>query len=162
MAGGVVTLEQAKSGRSTCRASGEPIAKGEWRVGFETWISGRVAMAWMVRAALLVLTLPVHFRLQSGLLLSSGVAAGAHQQTFCWSAASAGQHMVWLPVDPECPAASAPANPRAEAAAVPGELLPRGVCSIGWGLPGHLQVNRWVLQSKLAVRPGHLLLRAGG
>ncbi|KAI7843657.1 hypothetical protein COHA_002559 [Chlorella ohadii] len=47
MAGGVVTLEQAKSGRSTCRASGEPIAKGEWRVGFETWISGRVAMAWM-------------------------------------------------------------------------------------------------------------------
>ncbi len=59
MAGGVVTLEQAKSGRSTCRASGEPIAKGEWRVGFETWISGRVAMAWMVRAAPLVLTLPV-------------------------------------------------------------------------------------------------------
>lgn len=48
MAGGVVKLEQAKSGRSTCRASGEPIAKGEWRVGFETWISGRVAMAWMV------------------------------------------------------------------------------------------------------------------
>lgn len=53
MAGGVVTLEQAKSGRSTCRASGEPIAKGDWRVGFETWISGRVAMAWMVRCAVL-------------------------------------------------------------------------------------------------------------
>lgn len=45
----VVTLDQAKSGRSTCRASGELIAKGEHRVGFETWISGRVAMAWMVR-----------------------------------------------------------------------------------------------------------------
>lgn len=49
MADRVVTLEQAKSGRSTCRASEEVIAKGEWRVGFETWISGRVAMAWMVR-----------------------------------------------------------------------------------------------------------------
>ena len=49
MSGGVVSFEQAKSGRSTCRASGEPIAKGAHRVGFETWIGGRVAMAWMVR-----------------------------------------------------------------------------------------------------------------
>lgn len=54
MAGEVVKLEQAKSGRSTCRATGDAIAKGEWRVGFETWISGRVAMAWMVSGALLL------------------------------------------------------------------------------------------------------------
>ena len=51
--GAVVTLELAKSGRSTCRATGELLAKGEWRVGFETWISGRVAMAWMVSHAVL-------------------------------------------------------------------------------------------------------------
>ena len=48
-AGEVVVLEQAKSGRSTCRATGEPIEKGAWRVGFETFIGGRMAMAWMAR-----------------------------------------------------------------------------------------------------------------
>ncbi|KAL4433964.1 hypothetical protein ABPG75_000405 [Micractinium tetrahymenae] len=41
-----VKFEQALSGRSTCRATGEKIDKGEWRVGLEVWISGRVATAW--------------------------------------------------------------------------------------------------------------------
>jgi hypothetical protein len=45
-----VSWEQAKSGRSTCRATGERIPAGEWRVGFETFIGGRVATAWMVSA----------------------------------------------------------------------------------------------------------------
>ncbi|KAL4441841.1 hypothetical protein ABPG77_003757 [Micractinium sp. CCAP 211/92] len=42
-----VKFEQALSGRSTCRATGQKIEKGEWRVGLEVWISGRVATAWM-------------------------------------------------------------------------------------------------------------------
>ncbi|EFN57084.1 hypothetical protein CHLNCDRAFT_143861 [Chlorella variabilis] len=43
----IIKFEQAKSGRSTCRATGELIGQGEWRVGFDTFISGRVATAWM-------------------------------------------------------------------------------------------------------------------
>ncbi|KAI3434695.1 hypothetical protein D9Q98_002758 [Chlorella vulgaris] len=43
----VIVLEQAKSGRSTCRSTGTPIAAQEWRVGFECFLGGRMSMAWM-------------------------------------------------------------------------------------------------------------------
>jgi hypothetical protein len=46
--GAFVSSVQAKSGRSTCRSTGEPIASGEWRVGFPCFIGGRMSIAWMV------------------------------------------------------------------------------------------------------------------
>lgn len=46
----VLIFEKALSGRSTCRASGEPIAKGEFRVGLEAYVAGRVSMTWQVGA----------------------------------------------------------------------------------------------------------------
>ncbi|KAK9799849.1 hypothetical protein WJX73_009741 [Symbiochloris irregularis] len=42
----VVKVEQASTGRSTCRATGEKIEKGEWRAGMEAWVAGRVNMTW--------------------------------------------------------------------------------------------------------------------
>lgn len=44
----VVKVEQAATGRSTCRATGEKIEKGEWRAGMEAWVAGRVNMTWQV------------------------------------------------------------------------------------------------------------------
>lgn len=41
-------LVQALSDRSTCRATGEKIKKGEWRVGIEAWRAGRNSMTWQV------------------------------------------------------------------------------------------------------------------
>lgn len=43
-----VKFEQALSDRSTCRATGERIAKGEWRVGIEVWLAGRMSWTWQV------------------------------------------------------------------------------------------------------------------
>lgn len=45
---GTLTFEKAVSGRSTCRATGDSIAKGEDRVGLEAYVGGRVAMTWQV------------------------------------------------------------------------------------------------------------------
>uniref|UniRef100_A0A0G4F6W0 PARP-type domain-containing protein n=1 Tax=Chromera velia CCMP2878 TaxID=1169474 RepID=A0A0G4F6W0_9ALVE len=42
----VLTVENAKTGRSTCRECGESIDKGVLRVGMEAWISGRKAVTW--------------------------------------------------------------------------------------------------------------------
>ena len=47
--GAVVRLEQALSDRSTCRATGEKIEKGGWRVGLEVWLAGRMSWTWQVR-----------------------------------------------------------------------------------------------------------------
>lgn len=41
-----LTVEEAKSGRSTCKSSGEKIEKGEMRVGIEAFMGGRMTMAW--------------------------------------------------------------------------------------------------------------------
>lgn len=46
----VLTVEKALSGRSTCRATGELIAKGDIRVGLEAFVGGRVSMTWQVGA----------------------------------------------------------------------------------------------------------------
>ena len=43
---GGLTMEHAKSGRSTCRKCDETIAKDAPRVGMEAWISGRKATTW--------------------------------------------------------------------------------------------------------------------
>ena len=45
---GVLKVQQALSGRSTCKATGEKIEKGDWRVGMDVWTAGRVAVAWQV------------------------------------------------------------------------------------------------------------------
>lgn len=42
----VLKVEQAVSGRATCKATGEKIEKGEWRVGMDTWTAGRMATTW--------------------------------------------------------------------------------------------------------------------
>eukprot|EP00948_MAST-09A_sp_MAST-9A-sp1_P002450 g2450.t1 len=42
----ILTIEHAKSGRSTCRKCMVKIQKGEWRVGMESWIMGRQAVTW--------------------------------------------------------------------------------------------------------------------
>lgn len=47
-----LTFEKAVSGRSTCRATGDTIAKGEERVGLECYVGGRVAMTWQVGACI--------------------------------------------------------------------------------------------------------------
>ena len=44
----LVKVEQALSNRSTCKATGEKIDKGEWRVGMEAWVAGRMSMTWQV------------------------------------------------------------------------------------------------------------------
>lgn len=41
-----LTVEEAKSGRSTCKSSGEKIEQGEMRVGMEAYMGGRMTMAW--------------------------------------------------------------------------------------------------------------------
>ncbi|KAK9868093.1 hypothetical protein WJX84_011731 [Apatococcus fuscideae] len=41
-----LVFDKAKSGRSTCRATGEKIEKDEFRVGMEAWISGRMSTTW--------------------------------------------------------------------------------------------------------------------
>ena len=41
-------LERAASNRSTCRATGETIEKGAWRVGIEGWVGGRMSTIWQV------------------------------------------------------------------------------------------------------------------
>lgn len=46
--GKLVHLDQAKSGRSTCRATGDTIAKGEFRVGVEAYTGGHISMTWQV------------------------------------------------------------------------------------------------------------------
>lgn len=43
---GGLTLEYAKTGRSTCRKCKQKIDKGEPRVGMEAWIVGRNAITW--------------------------------------------------------------------------------------------------------------------
>jgi hypothetical protein len=40
-------LEQAVSGRSRCRVTGEFIEEGEWRVGIEAFRAGRLTMTWL-------------------------------------------------------------------------------------------------------------------
>ncbi|KAL3141679.1 hypothetical protein ABBQ32_004367 [Trebouxia sp. C0010 RCD-2024] len=42
----IVHLDVAKSGRSTCRATGEKIEKGEHRVGVEAYTGGHISMTW--------------------------------------------------------------------------------------------------------------------
>ena len=44
----ILKVEKALSGRSTCRATGEKIEKGELRVGMEAWMGGRMSMTWQV------------------------------------------------------------------------------------------------------------------
>jgi hypothetical protein len=40
-------LERAKTGRSTCRSSGEPIDQDSWRVGIEAYRAGRMTTTWL-------------------------------------------------------------------------------------------------------------------
>lgn len=42
----IVTLDVAKSNRSTCKATGEKIEKGEHRVGVEAYSGGHISMTW--------------------------------------------------------------------------------------------------------------------
>ena len=44
----IVTLDVAKSNRSTCKATGEKIEKGEHRVGVEAYSGGHISMTWQV------------------------------------------------------------------------------------------------------------------
>ncbi len=44
----IVTLDAAKSNRSTCKATGEKIGKGEHRVGVEAYSGGHISMTWQV------------------------------------------------------------------------------------------------------------------
>lgn len=44
----IVNLDVAKSGRSTCRATGDKIEKGEHRVGLEAYTGGHISMTWQV------------------------------------------------------------------------------------------------------------------
>lgn len=44
----IVRLDQAKTGRSTCRATGDRIEKDEFRVGVEVYTGGHISMAWQV------------------------------------------------------------------------------------------------------------------
>lgn len=48
----IVHLDVAKSGRSTCRATGEKIEKGEHRVGVEAYTGGHISMTWQVSTQL--------------------------------------------------------------------------------------------------------------
>ena len=43
-----IIFEKAVSGRSTCRATGETIEKGDLRVGLEAYLGGRISMTWQV------------------------------------------------------------------------------------------------------------------
>lgn len=47
-----LTVERAKTGRSSCRACRAPIAQGAHRVGMTAWIVGRQAMTWQCPACL--------------------------------------------------------------------------------------------------------------
>jgi len=49
--GPLITVEEAKSGRSTCKSTGEKIEKGETRVGMEAYIGGRMTMGWQKLSA---------------------------------------------------------------------------------------------------------------
>ena len=51
----IVNLDVAKSNRSTCKATGEKIEKGEPRVGVEAYAGGHITMAWQVTVLLIVL-----------------------------------------------------------------------------------------------------------
>lgn len=42
----LITVERARSGRSKCASSQEPIALGEMRVGIMSWRMGRSCVAW--------------------------------------------------------------------------------------------------------------------
>ena len=44
-----IIMENAVSGRSTCRSTGEKIEKGELRVGMEAYLGGRLSMTWQAR-----------------------------------------------------------------------------------------------------------------
>ncbi len=44
-----IIFEKAVSGRSTCKATGEKIEKGELRVGLEAFLGGRISMTWQAR-----------------------------------------------------------------------------------------------------------------
>ena len=44
----IVNLDVAKSNRSTCKATGEKIEKGEHRVGVEAYSGGHITMTWQV------------------------------------------------------------------------------------------------------------------
>lgn len=44
----IVNLDVAKTGRSTCRATGDKIEKGEHRVGVEAYTGGHISMTWQV------------------------------------------------------------------------------------------------------------------
>lgn len=46
--GKIVHLDQAKSARSTCRATGDTIPKGDFRVGVEAYTGGHISMTWQV------------------------------------------------------------------------------------------------------------------
>lgn len=47
----IVNLDVAKSARSTCKATGEKIEKGEHRVGIEAYSGGHISMTWQVSAS---------------------------------------------------------------------------------------------------------------
>ena len=53
----IVHLDQAKTGRSTCKATGEKIEKDEFRVGMEVYTGGHISMGWQVCS---------HFKLELG------------------------------------------------------------------------------------------------
>ena len=44
----IVNFDVAKTGRSTCRATGDKIEKGEHRVGVEAYTGGHISMTWQV------------------------------------------------------------------------------------------------------------------
>lgn len=47
----LIIVERARSGRSKCASSQEPIALGEMRVGITTWRMGRSCVAWQKAAS---------------------------------------------------------------------------------------------------------------
>lgn len=62
----LVHLDQAKSGRSTCRATGDTIAKGEFRVGIEAYTGGHISMTWQVTWTAGLHTEPAVYRVEAG------------------------------------------------------------------------------------------------
>ena len=55
----IVNLDVAKSNRSTCKATGEKIEKGEHRVGVEAYSGGHITMTWQVLTLQHLSTSPV-------------------------------------------------------------------------------------------------------
>ena len=45
-AGKLLQVEQAKSGRATCKGCAEMIPKGQWRIGLPAWVGGRKVITW--------------------------------------------------------------------------------------------------------------------